>query len=69
MYESLSEQKKNISNESVVVFWDVQCLNIGQNWERGFLQGLMHARVIVLLISAQVFFPSFSYLYFEGLTN
>jgi hypothetical protein len=55
MYESLSAQKKSITNESVVVFWDAQCLNIGQNWERGFLQGVMHAQVIVLLVSAKVF--------------
>jgi hypothetical protein len=35
----------------VYVFWDKKCLKFGQDWEYGFMFGLTHSKVIVLLIS------------------
>lgn len=53
VYETLATTKK-ANGDSVFVFWDKQCLNYGQNWEAGFLNGLRNATVIVLLISMKV---------------
>lgn len=61
LYEALAAKKKK-NGDSVYVFWDVQCLNIGQNWERSFVQGLSNARVIILLISVKVALPDFTLL-------
>lgn len=56
LYEALSAQKRKKSNNPVYVFWDRQCLNIGQNWERSFVQGLTTSQIIILVISSKVFF-------------
>lgn len=50
IYESLSNQKQD-NGDSVIVYWDKQCLDFGYNWEAGFMQGIMNACVIILLIS------------------
>lgn len=55
----MAEKKKN--GEAVSVFWDVQCLNYGQNWEKSFVQGLCNSRVILLLISEKVIEDSNAY--------
>lgn len=38
----------------VYAFWDKECLNDGQNWEKGFVAGLRNAQAIILLISRLV---------------
>jgi hypothetical protein len=39
LYEALAVCKKK-SGTPVSVYWDKKCLNFGQNWEAGFLNGL-----------------------------
>jgi hypothetical protein len=46
--------KRGKDSLPLYVFWDKQCLNYGQNWEEGFVNGLMNATAIVLLVSNQV---------------
>src|ERR1700677_1565319 len=53
LYESFANLRKQ-SGDPVFVFWDFKCLNLGQNWEQGFLNALKNSRVIVLLISMKV---------------
>jgi len=36
------------------IFWDKQCLNVGQDWEDGFLHGITSSSVIILLLSNKV---------------
>jgi hypothetical protein len=36
----------------ISVFLDKRCLNVGEDWEVGFLNGIAYAKLIVLLISA-----------------
>lgn len=55
LYDSLSCKKRE-NGESIFVFWDQECLNFGQDWQRGFLLGFVNTKVIVLLISAQVLY-------------
>eukprot|EP00026_Physarum_polycephalum_P000182 Phypoly_transcript_00182.p1 GENE.Phypoly_transcript_00182~~Phypoly_transcript_00182.p1 ORF type:complete len:2033 (+),score=208.26 Phypoly_transcript_00182:30-6101(+) len=52
LYKSLSAQKKKKSIGEVTVFWDEQCLNYGQNWERSFFHAITASKVVILLISA-----------------
>jgi hypothetical protein len=66
LYEKLAVKKKK-TGTALFVFWDKQCLNYGQDWEEGFLNGLKNSQQIVLLISKTalflflIFFFSFSY--------
>jgi hypothetical protein len=53
LYEELTVRKKK-SGAPVVVYWDKKCLNFGQNWEAGFLNGLKKSHAIILLISNKV---------------
>lgn len=53
VYEKLAVERGNDSLP-VFVFWDQQCLNYGQNWLVGFVNGLENSTVIVLLISPTV---------------
>jgi hypothetical protein len=53
LYWQLAPQKLLQGNE-IVVFWDKMCLNDGQDWEDGFLRGIMSSTVIVLLLSNNV---------------
>lgn len=46
--------KKTKSGLPIFVFWDKKCLNYGENFEEGFLQGITTAQVIILLISNKV---------------
>jgi hypothetical protein len=50
MFEKLAIKKKK-TGMPLFVFWDKKCLNYGQDWESGFLNGLKHSQVIVLLMS------------------
>jgi len=47
---SLNGLKKS-DGESFSVFLDKKCLNVGEDWEVGFLNGLQYSKLIVLLIS------------------
>lgn len=47
--------KQNGCNEPVVVFLDRLCLQDGEDWECGFLNGLNHSSLVVLLISKNTF--------------
>lgn len=51
IYDALSKSMKTKTKDAVFVFWDEMCLNIGQNWEKSFLQGLLSSRIITLVIS------------------
>ncbi len=53
IYDKLAVKKKK-SGIPIFVFWDRKCLNFGQDWEKGFLNGLIKSQVIVLLISTKV---------------
>jgi len=53
IYENLARQKTS-DGLPIYVFWDKKCLCPGQDWEEGFLHGLTHSKVIVLLISLKV---------------
>ncbi len=52
VYEKLAVQRNK--GKLLYTFWDKKCLCYGQDWEHGFLQGLMSAKVIVLLMSRKV---------------
>lgn len=54
VYNKLAVQKQQDGN-NVFVFLDKHCLNYGQDWQDGFINGLKSARVILLLISNKVF--------------
>lgn len=56
MYDHLSVAR-GYAGKPLHVFWDKQCLNIGQNWEKEFMHGLINSKVIVLLISNTVSIP------------
>ena len=47
----LSTQK--IGDRNLSVFLDVECLNIGEDFEEEFLQGLQKSRLALLLISRE----------------
>lgn len=53
VYERLAVVRGK-DHKSLFVFWDRKCLNYGQDWEKGFLNGLLNSQVIVLLISTKV---------------
>lgn len=53
LYKILAVQKRKDGNP-LFVFWDKQCLNDGQNWEMGFMNGLQKSQAIVLLMSNSV---------------
>lgn len=53
VYDKLAVERDS-SRKPVFVFWDRKCLVYSQNWEQGFLNGLMNSQVIVLLISTKV---------------
>ncbi len=53
LYEALSNQKRKSSNSFVYVFWDRMCRNIGQNWEKSFVQELTNSHIIILLVSSK----------------
>lgn len=38
-------------SKSLTMFWDAQCLPIGEDWEKGFLNCLRNSSVIILLVS------------------
>lgn len=46
--------KRTAAGRHLFVFLDKHCLNYGQNWESGFLNGLKFAKVIILLMSNKV---------------
>lgn len=56
VYEMLARKRKR-NNDAIISFWDKKCLNLGQNWENGFLHGISSSAVIILLISFKVFIP------------
>ena len=53
LYKQLAIKKKK-TGVPLFVFWDKQCLNSGQDWEQGFVNGIKTSSVIVLLISSKV---------------
>lgn len=53
IYTQLAVQRTS-KGSPLFVFLDKQCLNYGQDWENGFLNGLQSAKVIALLMSNQV---------------
>lgn len=63
LYKKLAV-KKQLNGGDIFVFLDKQCLNYGQNWEVGFLNGLKYSTVIILLMSNKVcaFFKLCDYL-------
>ena len=50
LYNSLACQKMK-SGHPVHAFWDEKCLNLGHDWQEGFLRWLVNSKVIVLIIS------------------
>jgi len=52
LYNLLACQKMK-NGDPVHVFWDIKCLNVGHDWEEGFLRWLTKSKVIVLLISQE----------------
>lgn len=54
MYERLAVKRNKENYESLFTFWDKKCLNYGQDWEQGFVHGIMNAQVISLLVSNSV---------------
>ncbi len=54
LYEKFAIQRCN--GIPLFVFWDKRCLCYGQEWESGFIQGLVKSKVIVLLMSNKVLF-------------
>lgn len=52
IYEQLAVCRGDDSKP--VLSFGIRNVNYGQNWEEGFLNGLLKSRVIVLLISAKV---------------
>jgi hypothetical protein len=53
VYEKMAVQRGS-DRQPLYSFWDKKCLNLGQDWETGFLHALLNSRVIVLLISNKV---------------
>jgi len=51
VYDKLAVQKERKTGMTTFVFWDAKCLNYGQDWEKGFLNGIKTSHVIVLLVS------------------
>lgn len=45
---------KTSDKKPLFVFWDCQCLNDGQNWLKGFVNGIQTTQIIVLIVSASV---------------
>jgi len=50
LFYALSAETKE-DGKAIRPFLDAECLNDGEEWEAGFLNGLEHAAVILLLIS------------------
>lgn len=53
LYNKLAVCKQH-DDSPVFVFLDKQCLNLGQEWQDEFLNGLKSSEVIVLFISTKV---------------
>lgn len=53
LYKKLAVRKQQ-NGQDVFVYLDKHCLNYGQNWQAGFLNGLKSSKVIILLMSNQV---------------
>jgi hypothetical protein len=53
VYEKMAVQRGS-DGQPVYSFWEMKCLHFGQDWETGSFNGLLHSRVIVLLISNKV---------------
>ncbi len=54
IYDKLSVQRNK--GKPLFTFCDKKCLNYGEEWEHGILQGLTTSKVIILLMSDKVFF-------------
>ncbi len=54
IYERLAVKKKK-TGIPIFVYWDKKCLNFGQDWENGFMNGLKTSQLIVLLVSTKVY--------------
>jgi len=52
IYERLAVKKKK-TGIPIFVYWDKKCLNFGQDWESGFMNGLKMSQLIVLLVSTK----------------
>ncbi len=52
IYDKLSVKRNR--GIPLFIFRDKKCLCVGQDWEQGFLQGLMTSKVIILLMSNKV---------------
>lgn len=57
LYDKLAVGRGN-DRKPLFIFWDKKCLSYGQDWEQGFLNGLLTSQVIVLLISSKVQAPT-----------
>lgn len=53
IYQKLAVRKQQ-DGTPVFVYMDKQCLNYGQNWQDGFINGLKSSQIIILLISTKV---------------
>ncbi len=53
-YEHLSAQK--YEGNPIFVFWDKKCLCFGEDWELGFMRGVVYSKVFVFLLSNKVCF-------------
>ncbi len=51
-YEELAEW--GCEGKPIFPFWDKKCLRFGEDWEVGFLNGILSSNVIVLLLSEKV---------------
>lgn len=53
IYNMLAVRKQQDGSD-VFVYLDRHCLNYGQNWQDGFMNGLKFSQAVILLISNQV---------------
>lgn len=67
LYNRLAVQKQH-DDSDVFVYLDTRCLNYGQNWQDGFVNGLRFSKVIVLLISDKVYMPFLCWLCYLTIT-
>ncbi len=54
IFEKLAVQRNK--GIPLYIFWDKKCLRVGQDWEQGFLRGLLTSKVIILLMSKKVLY-------------
>ncbi len=57
-YDLLAVAKTPILGNPTYVYLDKKCLNYGQNWQDGFINGLKNSQVVVLIISKTVWIQS-----------